>query len=317
MSSPKNQLDRYFRPKNAYYQAAEAELAQQYANKVCESCGEDHKARELLLCDVCEDGYHLSCLKPALKKVPKGEWVCPPCRRQRAAAEKRKQELKEQDVVVAADAAKLPAEMPTLSQQFIHDFFGIAKKSSEVETAAKGKKKKQDAEVVVEVLVLDKAAAATVDCKQGKEVELKENAAEPQQEEEEEKEIKHGGQDDNKGLLLLSFSLCLSLSFSFSLFPRFLSLCLSSLSTFDFPALFFCCFCLSRERETVARRDRRDKLLLLPPKPPKAGKAKRKAVIAIIAASLASSAAATCFDYHAIIPSRYMNWRAGRWRRPW
>jgi hypothetical protein len=30
----------------------------------------------LVLCDLCDDGYHIYCLKPKLKVAPKGEWTC-------------------------------------------------------------------------------------------------------------------------------------------------------------------------------------------------------------------------------------------------
>ncbi|KOB75714.1 putative hepatitis B virus X associated protein, hbxa [Operophtera brumata] len=33
----------------------------------------------ILLCDVCDAGYHASCLKPLLFYIPQGEWFCPPC----------------------------------------------------------------------------------------------------------------------------------------------------------------------------------------------------------------------------------------------
>ena len=36
---------------------------------------------ELLCCETCELVYHLKCLKPQLKKVPEGAWLCPECTR--------------------------------------------------------------------------------------------------------------------------------------------------------------------------------------------------------------------------------------------
>jgi len=34
-----------------------------------------------LVCDGkdCKEEYHMECLKPALKEVPEGEWLCPKC----------------------------------------------------------------------------------------------------------------------------------------------------------------------------------------------------------------------------------------------
>ena len=35
---------------------------------------------QLLCCDHCPLAYHLSCLVPPLKQIPKGDWSCPRCR---------------------------------------------------------------------------------------------------------------------------------------------------------------------------------------------------------------------------------------------
>ena len=35
---------------------------------------------EMLLCDGCDRGFHMSCLNPPLKKVPVGNWYCSDCR---------------------------------------------------------------------------------------------------------------------------------------------------------------------------------------------------------------------------------------------
>ena len=33
----------------------------------------------MVLCDHCDAMYNINCLKPKLKKVPKGVWHCPAC----------------------------------------------------------------------------------------------------------------------------------------------------------------------------------------------------------------------------------------------
>ena len=33
----------------------------------------------ILLCDSCDDGWHASCLRPALMVIPEGDWFCPAC----------------------------------------------------------------------------------------------------------------------------------------------------------------------------------------------------------------------------------------------
>ncbi|KAL3631607.1 hypothetical protein CASFOL_024591 [Castilleja foliolosa] len=44
-----------------------------YECEVCELGG------ELLCCDSCPRTYHLKCLDPVLKRIPKGKWKCPTC----------------------------------------------------------------------------------------------------------------------------------------------------------------------------------------------------------------------------------------------
>ena len=40
----------------------------------CEVCGRGDREDEVLLCDGCDNGFHIFCLKPALKKIPDDEW---------------------------------------------------------------------------------------------------------------------------------------------------------------------------------------------------------------------------------------------------
>lgn len=42
----------------------------------CAVCGE---GGNLLICDGCESEYHMTCLRPALLKVPEGQWECDNC----------------------------------------------------------------------------------------------------------------------------------------------------------------------------------------------------------------------------------------------
>ena len=47
----------------------------------CEICLSDDDPKSILLCDACDGGYHLYCLRPKLAAVPKGEWLCTRCRK--------------------------------------------------------------------------------------------------------------------------------------------------------------------------------------------------------------------------------------------
>ncbi len=33
----------------------------------------------MLLCDGCNQGWHMHCLRPPLRAVPQGTWLCPRC----------------------------------------------------------------------------------------------------------------------------------------------------------------------------------------------------------------------------------------------
>ena len=45
--------------------------------RVCRRKGGDES---MLLCDACDNGYHMHCLRPPLKKVPVGNWFCNDCK---------------------------------------------------------------------------------------------------------------------------------------------------------------------------------------------------------------------------------------------
>lgn len=47
----------------------------------CRSCNDECKTSDsqMVLCDHCDAMYSINCLKPKLKKVPKGVWHCPAC----------------------------------------------------------------------------------------------------------------------------------------------------------------------------------------------------------------------------------------------
>ncbi|KAK7206142.1 PLU-1-like protein-domain-containing protein [Myxozyma melibiosi] len=45
----------------------------------CEVCGRGDDAATMLLCDGCDNGYHMACLKPALKALPDYDWYCDKC----------------------------------------------------------------------------------------------------------------------------------------------------------------------------------------------------------------------------------------------
>lgn len=51
------------------------------AHKVCacRSCGEQAEGIDCLVCDSCEEIYHVSCIKPPVKEIPHKSWYCASC----------------------------------------------------------------------------------------------------------------------------------------------------------------------------------------------------------------------------------------------
>ena len=42
----------------------------------CEHCRSTEDEECMVLCDMCDSGYHIHCLEPKLKSIPEGEWIC-------------------------------------------------------------------------------------------------------------------------------------------------------------------------------------------------------------------------------------------------
>ncbi|KAH0620540.1 hypothetical protein JD844_021104 [Phrynosoma platyrhinos] len=49
-------------------------------NARCKMCRKKGDAESMVLCDGCDRGYHIYCIRPKLKAVPEGDWLCPECR---------------------------------------------------------------------------------------------------------------------------------------------------------------------------------------------------------------------------------------------
>lgn len=50
---------------------------------LCDVCGKGEDEDSIIICDKCNRGFHLYCLKPILPSVPSGEWLCDTCRENR------------------------------------------------------------------------------------------------------------------------------------------------------------------------------------------------------------------------------------------
>ncbi|KAK7293749.1 hypothetical protein RJT34_16622 [Clitoria ternatea] len=84
----------------------------------CEECGSGDYPAKLLLCDRCDRGYHLFCLRPILLSVPRGSWFCPSC------------------------STKKPKSFPLIQTKII-DFFQIKRSVDYPQISSQDKRKKR------------------------------------------------------------------------------------------------------------------------------------------------------------------------------
>ncbi|PKU76940.1 histone-lysine N-methyltransferase ATXR6 [Dendrobium catenatum] len=90
----------------------------------CNKCHSGDCADELILCDGCDIGFHLFCLRPILACVPYGSWFCPSC-----------------------SSNKNPKPFPLIQTKIV-DFFRI-QRSTGFEKPESRKRKKRQGVIVV------------------------------------------------------------------------------------------------------------------------------------------------------------------------
>ncbi|GAV83993.1 PHD domain-containing protein/SET domain-containing protein [Cephalotus follicularis] len=57
----------------------EGDEEEEYKDLSCQQCGSGDRDDELLLCDKCDKGFHMKCVRPIVVRVPIGKWLCPNC----------------------------------------------------------------------------------------------------------------------------------------------------------------------------------------------------------------------------------------------
>ena len=89
------------------YTFVEPEMPADYG--ICKKCHINEG--DPLLCDRCDDAYHLQCASPPLDSVPEGDWFCGPCKEEMREEEEAKQRKKEKAAVEDEEEFKLEADV--------------------------------------------------------------------------------------------------------------------------------------------------------------------------------------------------------------
>ena len=63
--------------------------------KRCEKCCDFINGQVLLLCEYCDDGYHIYCLDPPLTEIPDDDFVCPNCKSEISKKKSRQSKIDE------------------------------------------------------------------------------------------------------------------------------------------------------------------------------------------------------------------------------
>ncbi|GJN18855.1 hypothetical protein PR202_gb06061 [Eleusine coracana subsp. coracana] len=107
----------------------------------CEACGSGEAGAELMLCDGCDRGYHIFCLRPILPRVPAGDWFCAACRSPSKSSSKSSASSSSPQII-----NKQPKQFPLIQTKIV-DFFKI-QRSPDLAEVKKRKRKPSGALVV-------------------------------------------------------------------------------------------------------------------------------------------------------------------------
>ncbi|KAJ9523575.1 hypothetical protein QJQ45_007252 [Haematococcus lacustris] len=58
-------------------------------DSACQVCASRSPRPPMLLCDQCDKGFHITCLSPPLRSVPRGAWLCHQCKQAKAPKKRR------------------------------------------------------------------------------------------------------------------------------------------------------------------------------------------------------------------------------------
>lgn len=80
-------------------------------NASCRLCRRKTDPDNMLLCDGCNKGHHLYCLKPKLTKVPDGDWFCEQCKPKERTPRKRRKLFSDDDIEDEFNDSELLTEL--------------------------------------------------------------------------------------------------------------------------------------------------------------------------------------------------------------
>ncbi|CAG4956950.1 unnamed protein product [Colias eurytheme] len=77
----------------------------------CRLCRRRTDPDNMLLCDGCNKGHHLYCLKPPLAKVPEGDWFCDQCKPKEKTPRKRRKLYTDEEIEDELDESSEPVSL--------------------------------------------------------------------------------------------------------------------------------------------------------------------------------------------------------------
>lgn len=89
-----------------------------FCKTMCEICHKGDDEENIVLCDKCNKGFHLYCVKPILPSVPSGEWFCDNCReKDRKKYISNRKKLEESQSLIV-DFFKLDKPIPIVTKYY-------------------------------------------------------------------------------------------------------------------------------------------------------------------------------------------------------
>lgn len=87
---------------------------------VCKACGQTEPDHNMLLCDGCDAGHHMTCLVPELTEIPEGDWFCPSCCKDiKACALARSAAIQHINLLMLSDSGRQLLQRVKLLQQVL------------------------------------------------------------------------------------------------------------------------------------------------------------------------------------------------------